>query len=74
MEVSPKFIEIREQGRPRERKAATGLGLGNYAVIIPESIKRVLYFHNGIIDGGDLGGLSEAMDNLDTYDLDGGTL
>jgi len=70
-----KFVEVREQGRPRDRKAQTGLSLGGYgASTISESIKRVLYFYDGVIDGGDLGGLSEAMDNLDTYDLDGGTL
>ena len=70
-----KFVEVREQGRPRDRKVRAGLSLGTYgAATLPESIKQVLYFHDGIVDGGDLGGLSEAMDNLDTYDLDGGTL
>jgi len=70
-----KLVEVREQGRPKERRVTGSLSLGSYGgATIPESIKRVLYFHNGIVDGGDLGGLSEAMDNLDTYDLDGGQL
>uniref|UniRef100_A0A6H2A2K9 Uncharacterized protein n=1 Tax=viral metagenome TaxID=1070528 RepID=A0A6H2A2K9_9ZZZZ len=34
---------------------------------------KVIYFLDGDIDGGDLNGCTEAMDDLD-IDLDGGTL
>jgi hypothetical protein len=67
-----------KQGRPYSSPFANPLGgniitgsVGLYH--IASDLSNVLYWLNGTIDGGELGGLSQAMDYMD-IPLDGGAL
>ena len=43
-----------------------------YGHNISEATHLPIYFHNGLVDGGTIGSMSEALDHLDKT-LDGGT-